>query len=123
MKDSIFLETFLLSNTSMNVVLDMFFLTLSNIDMLFAEKKHIWRLYLPVEALPTTKRVYIISYKKFTIVALDPTKKTFVIHIAFLFLSSKITIHLAWKTQIALLIAEEVAITAKYSNYANVFSK
>lgn len=55
------------------------------------------------------------------IVALDLGKKVFIIHISFLGLGSKISIDLAWKAQIALLVVEKVTILAKYLNFANVF--
>ena len=37
--------------------------------------------------------------------------------------TSKITIYLARKAQIALLITKKVTVPAKYSDYADVFSK
>ena len=42
---------------------------------------------------------------------------------SFLSLESKITIHLAWKAQIALLLAKKITILAKNANFANIFSK
>ena len=36
---------------------------------------------------------------------------------------SKMSIHPAWKAQIALLIAKEVIVSAEYSDFADVFSK
>ncbi len=50
-----FEETFLLANTSMEIVLKMPFLSLSNADVEFAELcKLTWRLYMAVEAQSTT---------------------------------------------------------------------
>ena len=43
------------------------------------------------------------------------------VHVAFL--TSKMSIHLARKSQIALLIAKKVTVLAKYSDFANIFSK
>ncbi len=50
-----FEETFLLADTSMEVVLGMLFLSLSNANVEFAELgKLTWRTYTAAEALPTT---------------------------------------------------------------------
>ena len=49
-----FQETFLLANTSMQMVLGMPFLTVSNADIQFPEKEPTWRSYTVEEILPTT---------------------------------------------------------------------
>ena len=49
-----FQKTFLLANTSKEVILGMHFLTFSNADIQFAEKKLTWRSYTVKKALPTT---------------------------------------------------------------------
>ena len=54
-----FEETFLLANTSMDVVLGMPFFTLSNADIRFAKRKLVWRRYTAAEAMPTTRRAEI----------------------------------------------------------------
>lgn len=61
--------------------------------------------------------------QKFAKTALDLVKKVFVIYIATI--TSEIVIYLAHKAQIALLKAEKTSINvpAKYSDFANVFSK
>ena len=56
-----FQETFLLADISMEVVLGMPFLSLSNADVQFAEKELTWRTYTTKKALPTTCRVEIIN--------------------------------------------------------------
>ena len=58
-----FQESFLLAETSIEVVLGMPFLTFSNADFQFVEKKLIWRFYTAIEVLPTTKRVELINKK------------------------------------------------------------
>ena len=45
------------------------------------------------------------------------------VHISFLSLGLKITIHLAWKAQIPLLLAKEVTILAEYTDFFNVVLK
>ena len=64
------------------------FLTLSNADIKFAQKKLTWRSYLIAEALPTTKRVELIDKKKFAKTALDENIEAFVMHVIFLSLNS-----------------------------------
>lgn len=63
----------------------------------------------------------MINWKKFAAVVLDPGKKAFVVYVAYL--GSKMTIYLAQKAQIALLITEKIIIPVEYSDYANVFSE
>ena len=77
-----FQESILLAEISIEVVLGMFFFTLSNADIKFVEKELIWRFYTAVEALPTTKRVELINKKEFAKPALDEESKTFVVYIA-----------------------------------------
>ena len=115
-----FQETFLLADISMEVVLGMPFLTLSNADIQFAEKELTWRSYTAVEALPTTKRVEIIDKKKFARAALDEHVEVFVVHVTFL---STMAIHPAREAQIASLIAKEVKIPTDYSDFSDVFSE
>ncbi len=78
-----FEETFLLANTSMEVVLKILFFSLSNADIEFAEEKKLtWRFYTVIKALlPTTSRVELIDKKEFIKAALDKNSKTFVMHV------------------------------------------
>lgn len=77
-----FQKTFLLADSSMGVVLGMFFLTLNKADFRVAERELEWRSYITVEALPITRKVEIIDKKKFASAALDPEDETFVVHVA-----------------------------------------
>ena len=52
---------------------------------------------------------------------LDKNIKPFVVHVSFL--GSRMTMHPARKAQLALLSAKEVTVLAKYSDFADVFSK
>ena len=84
----------------------MFFLTLSNAHIQFAEKELNQKSYTAAEALPTTKRVKLIDKKKFAKAALDEKFETFVVHVAALEVSPKsveITMHLSQAAQIATL--------------------
>ena len=50
-----FKKTFLLANISMQIVLAIFFLALSNVNIEFTElEKLIWRFYIAAETLPIT---------------------------------------------------------------------
>ena len=100
-----FQEMFLLADLSIEVVLGMPFLTFSNADIKFAQKKLTWRSYTAAEALSTTKRVKIIDRKEFAKAVLDEHVEAFVVHVTFL---STMAIHSAREAQIASLVAEEV---------------
>ena len=77
-----FQELFILADTTVEVVLDMLFLTLSNVDVLFLKQELSWKSYTIDEALPTTKRVELIDKKKFAKATLDAESETFVMHVA-----------------------------------------
>ncbi len=78
-----FEETFLLADTSMEVVLGMLFLSLSNADIEFAELgKFTWRTYTAAEALPTTSRFKLIDKREFVRAALDKNSETFIVHVS-----------------------------------------
>lgn len=56
-----FEETFLLADINMDVVLKMFFLTLSNINIYFTKQGLYWRSYTTVKALSTTCYIELIN--------------------------------------------------------------
>ena len=116
-----FQETFLLANISVEVVLGMPFLNLSNADIWFVEKELTWRSYSTAKALLTTKQVELIDQKEFAKVELDINSKTFIIHVASLNLVPGI--HPDKKAQIAFLLTEEVKILDKYSDFTHIFSE
>ena len=84
-KARFFQETFLLADTSIEVVFGMLFLALSKVKVDFTEKELTWKAYTIAKVLPTTKRVQIICLKEFAKVALDPKQKAFVVHVATFF--------------------------------------
>ena len=75
-----FQKSFLLAEISMEVVLGMLFLILSNANIQLEEKKLTWRSYTAVEALLTTKRIELIDKKELAKMALDKKSKTFVVY-------------------------------------------
>ena len=78
----IFQETFLVADTIFEVVLEMFFLKISNANVAFGEETLTWKSYTTNEALPTTKQVQLVDPKEFVIAALDVDSKTFIVHVA-----------------------------------------
>lgn len=59
----------------------MSFLTLSNAEISFLERKLTWNYYTAVKALLTTKWVELIIKKKFVKTVLNEKSKTFVVYI------------------------------------------
>ena len=120
-----FQKSFLLANTSKEVVLKMLFLTFSNANIQFTKKELTWRSYTVAEALPNTKWVEFIDKKEFA-KALDKESKTFVEHVAALEAlpkSAKMTVYLSQAAQIAALKQDKAPtkVLSKYANYADLF--
>lgn len=122
-----FKKIFLFANTSIEMILGMPFLFLSNADVKFVElRKLTWRSYDTAEALPTTSQVKLINKKKFTKVALDENSETFVVHIVALKIIEIIDMPIhpwraAWVTTLQWDKAS-TEIPVEYSDYTNVFS-
>ena len=116
-------ETFLLADTSMEVVLGMPFLALSNADIQFDTESFTWRSYSAAEALPTTRRIELIDKYEFAKVALDENSETFVLHVAALE-ALEPAIHPSRAPLLAALQQDKAPteIPPEYADYANVFS-
>ena len=71
-----------MTDTKFELILEMFFLKISNMNVLFDKKTLIWKSYTTMEALSTIERVQIVNSKKFVIAAFDVDNKTFMVHIA-----------------------------------------
>lgn len=101
----------------------MLFLTLSNADVQFEEKKLEQRSYKTAEALPTTKRVELINKRGFAAVALDENVETFVVHIAILSTAPTMQVYPLYQAQISLLLADKapIKVPPKYSDYVDIF--
>lgn len=74
-------EMFLLTNTSIEVVLGMLFLFLNNANIRFGNEKLTLTSYTIVKILPTTSWIKLINKRKFTKIVLDKNSETFVIYI------------------------------------------
>lgn len=67
----------------MEIVLEMFFLSLNNANIEFAElEKLTWKIYTIVKAIPTTSWVKLIDKSEFVKTARDENFETFVVHVA-----------------------------------------
>ena len=63
------------------MILEIFFLKISNADISFGKKTFTWKSYTINEILPTTKQFQIIDPKELIILALDVGSKIFVIYV------------------------------------------
>ena len=79
-----FKETFLLTNISLKMVLEMPFFIFSRTDIRFAKQKFVWRTYKAAKTLPTIRKVEIIDKREFVVAALNANEETFIVHIAVL---------------------------------------
>ena len=101
------------------MVLGILFLILSNTNIQFPEKKLIWKSYIAVKALSTTKQIKLMNKNEFAKTTFDVRSKTFVMYVTAL----EILVHLIKKTQIAFLFTKKVMIPNEYSDYTDVFLK
>ena len=113
-----FEETFLVADVSLEVVLGMPFLTLSDANIDFSGQELQLRAYTTKKVFPTTWRVELVGKKEFAATAFDPEHETYVVYIA------SLNIHPFRKPQISGLIAEEAPtkISAEYSDLMDIFS-
>lgn len=78
-----FEKTFLLANTSIEVVLGMPLLFLSNINIKFAKLGKItYSLYTAAKALPTNSWMKLINKKKLAKATIDKNCKTFIMYVS-----------------------------------------
>lgn len=71
-----------MADTSIEVVLEMSFLSLSNANIHFDAKELTWKTYTIVEAMLTSSRVELIDKHDFVKATRDENSETFVIYIA-----------------------------------------
>lgn len=119
-----FKETFLLADIRIDMALGMSFLFLSNADVHFTDWELHWKSYSVFKALPTTCHVELINQKDFAAAALGKNNKAFIVYIASLAVSTKMTIHSSQTASIISFIIDKalVTISLEYSDFANVFS-
>lgn len=120
-----FLETFLFTDTKMEVVLGIFFLALKIDDIIFEIKSLIWKSYSLTDVWPITKHIQLINKHKFAHAALDKDYEIFFVHVAdWKILESAITTHLFQALLLASLQQNTswTKIRIKYTDFAHVFS-
>lgn len=81
--DRFFEKTFLVIDTSMKIVFGMLFFSLFDINIRFVERNLEWRRYTTTKTLSIKKRVKLINYKEFAVIALD-SKEAIIIYITLL---------------------------------------
>ena len=74
--------------------------------MSFGKKTLIWRIYITIKALSTTKWVQIINKKDFIIVLLDIDSKAFVVDMA-IWKWEEMPVHFKKQTQIGALLFDK----------------
>ena len=122
-----FEKTFLVANVSLEVILGISFLTLSNADVDFSSQDLGWRTYTTKEALPTIKRIELVVKKELAAAALNPEYETYIVHVtslSFALLVASLDVYPSQRSQISGLIVEEALtkVSAEYSDFADVFS-
>ena len=114
-------ETLLLANIGLEMVLGMFFLTLSKADIRFMEWKLVWRTYTAAKALPTIRRVEIIDKRELAAAALNVDDETFIMHVVALAEPTIMLIYSSHQAQVASLTRKENGIPAEYSDFPTSF--
>ena len=98
------------------------FLIINKANIRFAEQELVWRIYIAAEALLTTRRVEIIDKREFAAATLNADNETFVMHIVALVEPTTMPIHLSRQVEVTALTSKETGISAKYSDFSNIFS-
>ena len=126
-----FEEIFLVANVSPEVVLGMFFLTLSDADVDFLGHELRWSIYSTEEALQTTRHIKLVGKKEFAAAVLDSEYEIYVVHVGSVrsnvspsFSPLELNVHPSRRPQVSGYIAEEASmkVPAKYSDFADIFS-
>ena len=91
--------------------------------MSFGKKLLTWKTYITNKALSIIIQVQIIDKKNFFIAALDINSKTFAVHVA-IWKQKKILVHSKKHAQVGAVLFDKAPtkISAKYSNYNDIFS-
>ena len=111
-----------MADTKFEMILEMLFLKISNVNMSFGKKTLMWRTYTTNKALRITEQVQIIDSKEFVIMALDVNNKTFVMHMA-IRNQEKMLMHSKKQAQVRALLFDKALteVLAEYSDYSNIF--
>lgn len=77
-----------MADIKLDIVFEIFFLTISNVDIDFQAQDSQWRFYITRDVLLTTEKDELIGMKEFTIAVFDPEYKVFIIYIGTLNIDS-----------------------------------
>ncbi len=119
-----FEKNFPLADDKPDIVLKMFFLTISNINVDFQVQDLQCRSYIIKNILPITKKIELIGKKEFAATTFDLKYKAFIVHIATVNIDSGDEVYPSKRAWIVYLKADEAftEISSKYANFADVFS-
>ena len=117
-------ESCLLADIKPDIVLKLFFLTMSNADIDFHTQDLQFSSYTTENILPTTRRVKLIGKKEFAAAAPNLEHKALIVHIVGLSVNANDEVHLLKKDQLAHPKANETSIkvSSKYADFADIFS-
>ena len=87
----------MIANVSPEIIFEMPFLILSNVDVDFSGPELQWRMYITKKALLTTRCIELVGKKEFAAAALDPKHKIHIVHVTSLG-STPFDIHPFWKS-------------------------
>ena len=123
-----FEEIFLVANVSLEVVFEMFFFTLNDIDINILGRELRWRTYTTKKGFPTIRRVELVDKKEFASAIFDLKSGIFIVHnvslsSVALLSSSSFDMYPSCRPQIAGLIAKKAPtkVSTKYSNFVDIF--
>lgn len=99
-----------MAESNIKIILEIFFLTLSNMDIKFAEKKLVWKIYTIAEGLTGTRKVERINKKKFLKEVWNKDVDAFVVNVSSLSLKW-MTVYPVQEGKIASLLTQEVIMS------------
>ena len=122
-RERFFEESFLLADVKPDIMLEMSFLTMSNIGINFQARDLQYRSYIIADVFPTSREVELIGTKKFVVVTLYPEHKVLVIYIGALNIDSGDEMHPSKRAQIPYLKADKAPakVLVQYADFADVF--
>lgn len=110
-----------MADINIEIILEMLFLSLSNVDMKFDIKQITWRRNTIVEIMPTLKQMELIDKVKFVKATLDNDTKIFIVYIGAL---ENIRVDPLKIPLLGILQSNKALIEVldTYANYTDVFS-
>lgn len=104
----------------MDVALQMFFFTWSNVKINFTNQEHKQRLFIIIKTFSTTRQVKLVRKKEFATAILNLNNEIFVVYIAL-----ALEVYLFYKAHLVFLNGNKTLIFVflKYTNFASIFSK